>query len=92
MYWIQNSKLTGVKDTLKASSRPSGLKDNIAWYQGGVSSMQSRRKIKINEDRLMDAQQVYIYSILDDTTLVSKNDTLVKYLELCRGETYKNNC
>ncbi|MCO5260161.1 MAG: T9SS type A sorting domain-containing protein [Crocinitomicaceae bacterium] len=88
---IQNSKLTGVVwDTLKASSRPSGLKDNIAWYQGGVSAMQELYEaIKINEDRLMDAQQVYIYSILDDTTLVSKNDTLVKYLELCRGETYK---
>jgi hypothetical protein len=89
---IKNSSLSPlVWDALKSSSRSSGLKLEMSAYQTGQSVMASLYDtIKTLEDELNEMQQLQLHAILSDTTLVSPNDTLVKYLELFRGDHYKH--
>jgi len=84
---IENSKLSDtVYNALKASNRSNALKYDIGQYQTGVSSMKKLVDIiNIKEETLQIEQQAYIHSIIDDTSIVAINDSLIKYLELCRG-------
>lgn len=88
---IENSKLADtVYNVLKASGRSSALKNDIAVYQTGVSDMEVLiDKINYYQEKLQIEQQAYIHSIIDDTSIVAVNDSLIKYLELCSGLSFQ---
>lgn len=88
---IENSKLSDtVWSALKASSRPRMLKEDLALYQTGTSAMVDLlNNVKMKEEKLHELQQDYLYAINSDSSIISKNDSLINYLESYRGIEYK---
>lgn len=88
---VANSQLSDyVWESLRESGRPEGLKSDMERYKDVPSAQQALySQIKEQEILLSYAQREFLSYIIADPNITSKSDSLIKYLELCRGVDFQ---
>lgn len=88
---IANSQLSDhIWNVLRESNRSEQLQRDLQLYQNKVSAQKELiNKIKTANEKLNGKQRDFISAIMADTSITATSDSLVKYLELCRGIDFK---